>query len=73
MTSLARHDIGISTIIGRQNIDASGRIIDAATRCMMERLRTWDLRIKATSSNDRNLIFALNAAIYISCRELGIA
>jgi transcription initiation factor TFIIB len=82
---------------------------------MMERLRTWDLRIKATSSNDRNLIFALNqlqtskvrlglsaaivektayiyrkapkkglvrgrtipvvlnAAIYISCRELGIA
>jgi transcription initiation factor TFIIIB Brf1 subunit/transcription initiation factor TFIIB len=51
-TSLARHDIG------RQNIDASGRIIDAATRCMMERLRTWDLRIKATY--DWNLISALN-------------
>ena len=51
---MARHDIG------RQNIDASGRIIDAATRCMMERLRTWDLRIKVTSSYDWNLITALN-------------
>lgn len=114
-TSLARHDIGLSTIIGSQNIDANGHILDAATRCRMERLRTWDLRIKATSNNDRNLIFALNqlqtlkdrlglsdaivektayiyrkahkkrlvrgrtisavlnAAVYISCRELGIA
>ena len=27
---------------------------------MMERLQTWDLRIKATSTYDRNLIFAFN-------------
>jgi transcription initiation factor TFIIB len=59
-TSLARHDMGLSTIIGTQNIDADGHILDAATRCRMERLRTWDLRIKATCHNNRNLIFALN-------------
>jgi transcription initiation factor TFIIB len=60
-TSLVLHDIGLSTIIGRQNRDANGHILDAPTRCSMERLRTWDIRIKAsTPSNDRNLIRALN-------------
>src|ERR687884_1451969 len=40
-TSLARHDMGLSTIIGRTNRDASGQKIDAAMRSTMERLRTW--------------------------------
>lgn len=31
-TSLARHDMGLSTIIGRENRDASGQIIDTAMR-----------------------------------------
>ena len=57
---MARHDIRLSTIIGRQNRDASGHILDAATRCRMERLRTWDLRIKTSISNVGNLSDAFN-------------
>src|ERR687884_400183 len=54
-TSLARHDMGLSTIIGRTNRDASGQKIDAAMRSTMERLRTWDYRTQIRSATDRNL------------------
>jgi transcription initiation factor TFIIB len=54
-TSLARHDRGLATIIGRANKDASGQVLDAAMRTTMERLRTWDFRTQAHSSTDRNL------------------
>src|SRR5689334_6913587 len=45
-TSLARHDMGLSTIIGRTDKDAGGQRIDTATRSKMDRLRTWDYRIQ---------------------------
>lgn len=54
-TSLARHDMGLATVIGTPDRDASGHKIDAAMRSMMERLRTWDARTQAHSSTDRNL------------------
>ena len=54
-TSLARHDMGLATVIGTPDKDASGHKIDAAMRSMMERLRTWDARTQAHSSTDRNL------------------
>ncbi len=44
--SLARHDMGLSTIIGRENKDASGQIIDTTMRSKIERLRTWDARTR---------------------------
>ena len=114
-TSLARHDMGLSTIIGRTDRDASGQKIDAAMRSTMDRLRTWDYRTQIHSATDRNLRNAffkldilkdrlglsnsiveksayiyrkaqerglvrgrtipgvLAAAIYISCREMGIS
>jgi transcription initiation factor TFIIB len=56
--SLARHDMGLSTIIGRENKDASGQIIDTAMRSKMERLRTWDARTRMYNSGDRNLMKA---------------
>ncbi|MFL6318694.1 MAG: transcription initiation factor IIB family protein [Nitrososphaeraceae archaeon] len=59
-TSLARHDMGLATIIGRPDRDASGQRIDAAMRSAMERLRTWDLRTQVHTSTDRNLIQAFN-------------
>jgi transcription initiation factor TFIIB len=43
--SLARHDMGLSTIIGRPNKDASGHILDATMRSRMERLRTLEQRL----------------------------
>jgi transcription initiation factor TFIIB len=54
-TSLARHDMGLATVIGRTNKDASGNTIDAAMRSTMDRLRIWDYRTQITSSTDRNL------------------
>jgi transcription initiation factor TFIIB len=54
-TSLARHDMGLSTIIGRIDRDASGQKIDAAMRSTMDRLRVWDYRTQIHSATDRNL------------------
>jgi transcription initiation factor TFIIB len=54
-TSLARHDKGLSTIIGRTDRDASGHTLDAAVRSTMNRLRTWDFRIQTNTSTDKNL------------------
>jgi transcription initiation factor TFIIB len=54
-TSLARHDKGLATIIGRANKDASGQVLDAAMRTTMERLRTWDFRTQGYTPTDRNL------------------
>lgn len=54
-SSLARHDMGLSTVIGRTDKDASGRTLDAAMRSTMGRLRAWDFRSQAHSPTDRNL------------------
>ncbi|NOJ27751.1 MAG: transcription initiation factor IIB [Nitrososphaera sp.] len=54
-SSLARHDMGLSTIIGRTDKDASGRTIESSMRATMDRLRTWDFRTQAHSPTDRNL------------------
>src|SRR5919199_782096 len=54
-TSLARHDMGLSTIIGKTDRDASGQKIDAAMRSTMDRLRVWDYRTQIRSATDRNL------------------
>jgi transcription initiation factor TFIIB len=56
--SLALHDMGLSTIIGRENKDASGQIIDIAMRSKIERLRTWDHRTLFHKSGDRNFMKA---------------
>jgi transcription initiation factor TFIIB len=53
--SLARHDRGLATIIGKSNRDASGQEINAAMRSTFERLRTWDYRTQQYSPTDRNL------------------
>src|SRR5215212_5343780 len=53
--SLARHDMGLSTVIGRTDKDASGRMLDGAMRSTMGRLRAWDFRTQAHSPTDRNL------------------
>ncbi len=57
---LARHDMGLSTVIGRANRDASGTGIKAEMKTMMDRLRTWDYRTQANKPKDRNLMLASN-------------
>jgi transcription initiation factor TFIIB len=58
--STATPSSGLSTVIGRPNRDASGHTLNGAMRYRMERLRKWDLRIKASESRDVNLKDALN-------------
>ena len=57
-SSLARHDMGLSTIIGKENRDARGQLIDTAMRSKIERLRIWDLRTRMSKSGDKNLVRA---------------
>jgi transcription initiation factor TFIIB len=54
-TSLAFHDMGLSTMIGKEATDASGNMIDAATRIRMGRLRMWNSRSQIHSPMERNL------------------
>ena len=57
-TSLALHDKGLYTMIGRGHKDARGQLLDASMRSTMGRLRTWDLRTQASAN--RNLGIAFN-------------
>jgi transcription initiation factor TFIIB len=41
-SSLARHDMGLSTIIGRENKDARGQKIDTAMCLRIERLQVFE-------------------------------
>ena len=59
-TSITIHDMGLSTVIGSVNKDATGKPLSASMRSSIERLRTWDSRTQAHSSSDRNLRQALN-------------
>jgi transcription initiation factor TFIIB len=54
-SSLARHDMGLSTIIARTDKDASGRRIEGVMKSTMDRLRAWDFRTQAHTPTDRNL------------------
>jgi transcription initiation factor TFIIB len=57
--SLAIHDMGLATLIGKTDRDATGRKIDTMMHTTMQRLRTWDLRSHVRPS-DRSLVHALN-------------
>src|SRR5437763_1305554 len=57
-TSLARHDMGLATTIANTDRDASGRKIDAAMRCTMNRLRIWHFRTQSYTPADKNLLYA---------------
>jgi len=54
-TSVAISDMGLATVIGGENRDASGRTLFGSMRSTVERLRTWDRRSQAHESADRNL------------------
>ena len=59
-TSLTMHDMGLSTVIGTANKDATGKPLSSGVKSTIERLRTWDSRTQAHTSADRNLRQALN-------------
>jgi transcription initiation factor TFIIB len=59
-SSLAFHDMGLSTIIDRVNKDSAGRNLDASMNNRMQRLRTWDARTRAQAGGHRNLMQAFS-------------
>jgi transcription initiation factor TFIIB len=54
-TSIAIHDMGLATVIGSLNKDASGKSLSGSMKATVERLRTWDNRSQVHESMDRNL------------------
>ncbi len=54
-TSIASHDMGLSTIIDPANRDSTGRPLAGSMRTAVDRLRTWDRRSQMHESADRNL------------------
>ena len=54
-TSLAYHDMGLATIVGKGDRDATGTKIDPSIRSTMQRLRTWDFRVQLNTPSDRSL------------------
>jgi transcription initiation factor TFIIB len=54
-TSLARHDMGLATVIGQTDRDASGSALGTDARNAINRLRMWDYRLQLHTSLDRNL------------------
>src|SRR5918911_3845749 len=58
-TSLAIYDMGLATVIGRTDRDATGRKIDGVMHTAMQRLRTWDSR-SLVNRSDKSLIQAFN-------------
>src|SRR5579875_687672 len=54
-SSLAMHDMGLATVIGVEDRDASGKSLPASMKATIERLRTWDGRSQVHEPVDRNL------------------
>ncbi|HEX2014381.1 MAG TPA: transcription initiation factor IIB [Nitrososphaera sp.] len=67
-TSLARHDMGLSTVIGRTDRDAGGNVIGSDMRFRMERLKKWDSRSQRHSPSERNLQHAFSMLVKIKER-----
>jgi transcription initiation factor TFIIB len=59
-TSLSRHDKGLSTLMGKPGRDAAGKELNANSRSVYKRLKTWDDRVQIQSSTDRNLWMAFS-------------
>jgi transcription initiation factor TFIIB len=59
-TSIVMHDMGLATVIGAANKDASGRLLSGSMASTVERLRTWDRRSQVHESADRNMKQAFN-------------
>jgi len=53
------HDKGLTTKIHWKNVDAGGNNLSAAQRSRIERLRTWQERIRTNDPGERNLQLAL--------------
>ncbi len=70
-TKLSIHDMGMSTNMGWQDKDHTGRKLSPEERARIYRLRKWDKRSKLSDSKDRNLAQAFNSITDI-CSKLNL-
>ena len=68
-TTLAQHDLGISTEISIGSTDYSGKKISSEVQRQMNNGRTWHKRVRVSSSRDRRLTNVLGMMSEI-CSEL---
>src|SRR5271157_4092755 len=54
-TTLALHDFGLSTEIGREMRDSHGKYLDPAMRATVEKMKKWQSRIRTITSEERGL------------------
>jgi len=59
-STLSKHDMGLSTVMGYGFRDAARKTLAYATKSMIHRMRTWDRRSMIHKSSDRNLSIALS-------------
>jgi transcription initiation factor TFIIB len=71
-TSITYRDMGLSTMIGKSNRDASGRSFDSPMRSTIDRLRKWDNRSPAFGNQEKNLGVALRE-LEKMCDKLGVS
>ena len=57
-SSLAVHDMNLSTMIGKTNKDSTGQVINSGMQNRMNRLRLWDSRTMYRDSSSRNFTTA---------------
>ena len=57
--SIAKRDMGLTTVVGKSNRDASGRAFASPMRSTIDRIRKWDNRSPAFGSQEKNLSVAL--------------
>ncbi|MFQ5711772.1 MAG: transcription initiation factor IIB family protein [Candidatus Geothermarchaeales archaeon] len=58
--TLLMQDKGLSTLIGRENEDSTGKRIASGTVRDLNRLRKWQRRMGFQSSREKNLAYSLN-------------
>lgn len=70
--SLAIHEMGLSTVIGRGKRDAKGTILGASTLSTIEKLRTWESRIHTHAHSEKSLRYAFRI-LEILKNKLGLS
>jgi transcription initiation factor TFIIB len=64
--------MGLSTVIGKENVDATKNKIEPSMLSTMHRLRTWDFRTQVRSSTDKTLRLAFDE-LYSLKDKLGLS
>src|SRR6266571_4166375 len=64
--------MGLSTIIGKENVDATKNKIEPSMLSAFRRLRTWDFRTQVRSSTDKTLRLAFDE-LYSLKDKLGLS